>query len=623
MSNKNQEILNYLLHYSTTEYQPKFAVMISGPWGCGKSWFAEKILMSELRAAEKKVIYITLYGLTKTSEIDDEIFKELHPVLSDKRMKLAGKVLKGALKTTLNIDIDGDGKADGKIDFQLPEINFPKYLNNSDNYILIFDDIERCKIAIDELLGYLNYFVEHADHKVILIANEFELSKSSEKYAQTKEKLIGKVFLIDSNVGDAIKSFFDEIKNERFEIVKEEYISLFENIYLQSNYRNLRHLRQSVIESNELLAVLDVKHLENDELVKKLLTEFLILTFEVRNGSINKADIGEISKNLTMMKYGSKKDIEIEKFKNFESKYFEFDWGQNLLSDEIWAEIFHNGYFDREKINKYLDEGRFGIEADTPTWRTLWRFNRLSDGELQKILTDVSEKFQKFEYVHIGEIQHVTGMLIALSGMGIYKKSIPIILSIAKKSIRNLKKSGLLKRRSDETGFTQNSGAYGLEFHSLSDERFKEFLGYLNKNIAEAKIATYPSEARNLLDKLPLDVVGFYRDLVINNVSDAEFHSIPILNYIDKKKFVDKICEIEPSGFHALQLCIRERYRGSQSSLENLREESTWLDAVAKSLLHKANQRKGKISGVRLRELSEVMQRASNLLNELPLNVSG
>ena len=45
--------------------------------------------------------------------------------------------------------------------------------------ILIFDDLERCDCPINEILGYINTFVEHDGMKVILVANQKEIGKST------------------------------------------------------------------------------------------------------------------------------------------------------------------------------------------------------------------------------------------------------------------------------------------------------------------------------------------------------------------------------------------------------------------------------------------------------------
>jgi len=92
------------------------------------------------------------------------------------------------LKATLKIDWDGDEQENAEVEMKIPDLK-PEDLLNTKDYILIFDDLERCSINIINLLGYINFFVEHQSYKVILIANEEELEKT-EKYALIKEKLL-------------------------------------------------------------------------------------------------------------------------------------------------------------------------------------------------------------------------------------------------------------------------------------------------------------------------------------------------------------------------------------------------------------------------------------------------
>ena len=45
------------------------------------------------------------------------------------------------------------------------------------NYIFVFDDLERCDCPINEVFGLINGLVEHEGTKVILVANEKEISQ--------------------------------------------------------------------------------------------------------------------------------------------------------------------------------------------------------------------------------------------------------------------------------------------------------------------------------------------------------------------------------------------------------------------------------------------------------------
>ena len=135
----------------------------------------------------------------------------IHPKLYHKNTIFIGKIAKQLLKGTLKIDLDDD-KKDDSLNLKIPDFK-PEDLLNTKDYILIFDDLERCSINIINLLGYINFFVEHQSYKVILIANEKELKKTK-KYKTIKEKLIGKTFEFKTNSSLAYDSFLIELKNE-------------------------------------------------------------------------------------------------------------------------------------------------------------------------------------------------------------------------------------------------------------------------------------------------------------------------------------------------------------------------------------------------------------------------
>jgi septin family protein len=136
MTTINGHIENYLSYYLESKVNPKFAVLLKGKWGCGKTWFVENFIKDKKK---EKFIYISVYGLSSFSEIEDQIFQKLHPVLSSKSFSIAGKILKGVMKTAIKIDLDGDNKADATVKSEVPDINFPDYLKNTSNCIFVID----------------------------------------------------------------------------------------------------------------------------------------------------------------------------------------------------------------------------------------------------------------------------------------------------------------------------------------------------------------------------------------------------------------------------------------------------------------------------------------------------
>jgi hypothetical protein len=169
MTTINGHIEDYLDYYCDLKYPPKYAVLLKGPWGAGKTWFVKKY-SERLKEKSQKYLYVSLYGLSTFDEIEDAFFHQLHPLLSSKGMAIAGKVLKGVIRASLKIDLDSDKKEGLTIVSQFPDLKLPDYLKNTEGCILIFDDLERCALNIEKILGYINHFVEHQGLKIISLS---------------------------------------------------------------------------------------------------------------------------------------------------------------------------------------------------------------------------------------------------------------------------------------------------------------------------------------------------------------------------------------------------------------------------------------------------------------------
>jgi GTPase SAR1 family protein len=140
----NSHVEDYLDYYCKLPHAPNYAVLLKGEWGAGKTWFIKKYC-EKLKSKKQKYLYVSLYGITNFSEIGDAFFRQLHPILSSKEMAITAQIFKGLLRGTLRIDLNGDQKKDdGTVNCQIPDINFSEYLKNTNENILVFDDLERC-----------------------------------------------------------------------------------------------------------------------------------------------------------------------------------------------------------------------------------------------------------------------------------------------------------------------------------------------------------------------------------------------------------------------------------------------------------------------------------------------
>lgn len=170
-----QEIVSNLINYVSDDRQ-KYAVLLDGEWGSGKTFFVKNILMDEIEKNfnedknKIKVIYISLYGITSTNQILEEIclniVKYNKDILNNKILSKVGTISSKVFFAGLNF-------------FNIEKESLPNLSDviNIKNMFIIFDDIERCTMNINDILGYINNLVEHNEIKVLLVANQEEIGK--------------------------------------------------------------------------------------------------------------------------------------------------------------------------------------------------------------------------------------------------------------------------------------------------------------------------------------------------------------------------------------------------------------------------------------------------------------
>lgn len=191
----DDEIVDVLMNY-IDENIYNYAVMIDGEWGCGKTYFIKERLCVELEKHEedkannksgykqKGIIYLSLYGVKSLEEISKKILMESYLTKTGhakgflkKGTKIAGTMLPmlfDVIKPITGLELESENVSNA----------LGSFLSVKDS-ILIFDDLERCNCPVNEVLGYINTYVEHDGMKVIIVANQKEIGKSA--YLENQE----------------------------------------------------------------------------------------------------------------------------------------------------------------------------------------------------------------------------------------------------------------------------------------------------------------------------------------------------------------------------------------------------------------------------------------------------
>ena len=85
MSNSTKHIEEFLDYYLNKEQSPDYAVLITGCWGSGKTYFIRQYLGGDRKeikdwltdCVKYTVVYVSLFGLKNRDEIDKKIQEDM------------------------------------------------------------------------------------------------------------------------------------------------------------------------------------------------------------------------------------------------------------------------------------------------------------------------------------------------------------------------------------------------------------------------------------------------------------------------------------------------------------------------------------------------------------------
>ena len=237
----NHELNSYIKHYLEND-KTHSAIMLTGDWGSGKSYYIQHELIPFLNSNDvNRCVTVSLYGLSDLSEISKSIYLELKgknkPV---KRFRsFIDKILKKHSKEILaygkiaGVTILKGLFNRGGLELNAPDKVMEELYQSIDlsGKLLIIEDAERSKIQMPDLLGYINSLVETDSVKVLVVANEDAIlnyqesepdqdgkmqnlpTQETAEYLKTKEKTISDTIIFEGNQEDAVRNIINTFEN--------------------------------------------------------------------------------------------------------------------------------------------------------------------------------------------------------------------------------------------------------------------------------------------------------------------------------------------------------------------------------------------------------------------------
>lgn len=342
---KEEEIKKAIVDYVTDERKSQ-AVLLDGEWGSGKTFFVKKQLIPDLEKLKNTNIFtVSLYGVSSVDMIQDMIYEQwikLYVESATDRMGSMGQVINKGIgfcgKPFIRF-VESKLGAEGAVDDFIAK-TFDANVKNVYRNIIIFDDFERCRINIIQLMGYLNNLSENFGFRLVLVANEKEIDclesttdealkylvaiKTIEKnnqdaesdnqnqkkdccekdikatvpkifgedslYERTREKLIGLTIPYSVSVSDAfeavVKKYITDTSIQTRVIDNKEKII---DIINENDHKNLRTLIAACIVIESILTCVDEElFVDKDKLDKEIDTVILYSVYSAIRKSSGK-----------------------------------------------------------------------------------------------------------------------------------------------------------------------------------------------------------------------------------------------------------------------------------------------------------------------------------------------
>lgn len=275
MKNNLTEIILKYAQEENTDY----ALLLTGKWGCGKTYYwknilsegIKKISVSDDSETKLKPIYVSLNGISDVNQIVDRFLAEGD---SSGFLKII-KYLPQNIKISF-VDIDISKYSSFGIHYLLS-----RYLKNESQKLFVcFDDLERISIGIDEVLGFINtHFIEHNHIKTIFLTDLTKNQLTEDDNNEILEKYFERTIKFEFDAEYIIRDISLNYKNSEkpffdFLVRNKKYIV---DLIIDAKIENIRTIKFAI------RILKDVFNKAGGKELNKLSKEIILFTFSVSN----------------------------------------------------------------------------------------------------------------------------------------------------------------------------------------------------------------------------------------------------------------------------------------------------------------------------------------------------
>ena len=604
-----QKIIDIVKDYLIKESNN--ALLITGEWGVGKTYFFDNKLSEEIKgtsikeneSVKYKPIRVSLSGVTSIDDIERRIVAELYPSLNK-----GTKIGKGIFKFLLSIP---------KIKEYIPEIpNSDVIDSETDNLVICFDDLERRSktFPIDSLIGYINNLTENNNLKTIIIANTNKIEDNN--FDEIKEKLIGREIEYKIN----IEEVFDTLIQSEFQSFS-EYTKFLqkEKSFICSffqDYKNIRTLKFILTRYHDIHSQIEIiapsiQYIQSNKeaLLKDTLLFAIAIAIEHKKGKVTRNSKEEVDNKFRitrkdLQKYFSKQPssnqeikeeeetiLEIIKSKYYNENNFSYFFYEPIFDYIVGLNVFDERYFE-EDVKK-----RYRISENNTVSECYKIYNQINSDEVFSMSNDTYKQLLKkmLSYVDKGEydLEHYNSIYSFC-----LRYNNP--LEITEKNLKDRIIRGIEKGRDK---FVYSSELSRILFYQKGadvDGNMKEIVDFCLTINGEKEQEKYKKEATNLIDLLKNNFDHFAHKI------EHKYNNIPIFTYIkgeDVFNIYNSRIDLRKGLFNVFN--HRYLYYGE----DILQKEKDFYTQLQQSIEEKANQLKSGPEWVVYSKFNELLEK--------------
>lgn len=631
---KHNTFFESILNYLTSETSG--ALMISGAWGLGKTYYINNVLNDKLIAKDYYPIKISLFGLRNVDCLERRVTENFLKMYGEERLlpvakqdeKITSKIAKLASKMNLT---KGSQDIQNIADFipflgQYVDVSriIDAYTNlcthrlPKDKLVLIFDDLERAVKTIEPhmLLGVINNLMESSKYKVILIANDSYFNQKAEHYLDFKEKVIERTLVFQQDIkavytkliGDNDKDFQQlMLEEDFFSIVNPDALINKKSVDLQENLYNIRILKFAISNYRTLFEALrsSIKKVElDDSSFKNFLCSLWALTVGLsieykrnrltnfdRDAYINASaidsfviDLGVDEINPFTDKDAQEDDsssaVSAERIRNIFKKYIEPHQLPLIASVQVF-DLITAGVYEQELLSDRWNEYLYSIQRQQGNPAEV-----LLNSFMLSIGSFTNEEFpikmqQLADYTENATLPTDVSYINAATYLQHYCQLIgktldevsQIIIKGIDKRYANIIRLPLLSKT--------NLDVISAEIPDIS----RWVLDYIKKKIDQVSTKEIQDDIQEAIRQFNVDLPKLAKRLAYDTSSHTtpDFFSFPILEKIPKDTIVDKMISIQPIEIMAISSIIDSRFMHRNVNLP-LDAELSFLINISKGI---------------------------------------